>query len=142
MFTKNYIHRNSACPQRASPEWPRDQCVGTMLSGMGRGVQALWSGWWDSGLTRGCLGAQLRGWEPKFPSWEAQPGSWPRQRWAGGLEHSGTGAPGASDSCPGARTDPSSGRRVQMCSGQGPRGRPRVKCRPVWCMGPKQRAGR
>lgn len=36
MFTKNYIHRNSACPQRASPEWPRDQCVGTMLSGIGR----------------------------------------------------------------------------------------------------------
>lgn len=74
MFTKNYIHRNSACPQRASPEWPRDQCVGTMLHGSGgRPGTLVWVVGQARGLAWCWLGAQPKGWEPKSPSWEAQP---------------------------------------------------------------------
>lgn len=89
MFTKNYIHRNSACPQRASPEWPRDQCVETMSSGSrGRPGTLVWVVGQARGLSWCWLGAQPRGWEPKSPSREARPRSQPRQRWDGGWEHS------------------------------------------------------
>lgn len=73
MFTKNYIHRNSACPQRASPEWPRDQCVGTMSRGSGGHPGTLvWVVGQARGLTWRCLGAQPWGWEPKSLTREAQ----------------------------------------------------------------------
>lgn len=94
MFTKNYIHRNSACPQRASPEWPRDQCVGTMLSGVGRHPGTLvWVVGQARGLTWCCLGAQLRGLGTQVPIMggpakrlaQAEVGGGLGAQWHGGL---------------------------------------------------------
>lgn len=92
---KNYIHRNSACPQRVSPERPGDQCVGTMVSWDG-GIQALWSG---DGMSQGSQmvlswGLSLRDGDlSSHPGTTSQEGDW--QRWAGDLGHSGLRAFGA-----------------------------------------------
>lgn len=108
MFTKNYIHRNSACPQRASPEWPRDQCVGTMWCGSG-GIQALRSGCWHGpGVSHGAgrgLGPGAGNPSPRHGG--AQPGRDGVGVWS-------------------TVTGPSSGGLVQMCSVQDPRADPEL----------------
>lgn len=135
MFTKNYIHRNSACPQRASPEWPRDQCVGTMLNRIGvGGVQALWSGWWDRpGVSHGAIVGLHQGAGNPSPhrgrrSQEAGTGR-------GGLGAWSTVARGPLEPLipvlESGQTHPQ-GAGFRYAPARTPnRGRPRVKCRPV-----------
>lgn len=106
MFTKNYIHRNSACPQRASPEWPKDQCVGTVLSGSrGRPGTLVWVVGWVWGLPQCCLGTQA-----PFPGGPARKSAQAGAGW--GLSTVARGS---------WSLHPVSGRWPQTCSGPGPR---------------------